>query len=109
MTEQTVQLDIPGVVSDLEAQELIKDAQNVTRDGDDVIFANFECGHDQEMRVVRSIYQGRVMYSIRRYYLDESTEQMLPGKGVTLRPEHIGDIIRGLQIMDVWCQLNRQD
>ena len=69
-----------------------------------IIFKKIVHTDDMETRVYKDIFKGRQILSIRRFYRDEETGEMCPGKGITLQEDYIDEIIEGLQIMLAWCE-----
>lgn len=75
------------------------------RCGDQVIFQEIECGHNQLLRVYRDIFKGRELLSIRKFWReDEDDPEWKPGKGVTFHDEQIEGLIEGLQGMQTWLR-----
>lgn len=68
-----------------------------------VIFNEWECSGHQTFRVIADTYKGRILCSVRKYWLDDN-EELQPGKGATIVYEDIDEIIKGLQKMKLWME-----
>ena len=68
-----------------------------------IIFSEWETSGHQTFRVVVDLYKGRVLSSIRKFWLDDNDE-LQPGKGATVGYEDIDEIIEGLKKMKVWME-----
>lgn len=99
-----MELILPDGMSPESAQKIIEAAlkkgqKPKPKEGEPVIFAQFESGNEGELRVYKDYYKGRELLSIRKFYLDRDSNELLPGKGVTFTYEDIEEIIGGLQKM----------
>lgn len=48
------------------------------------------------LQVRKRTYRGKAFCDIRAWYLDEQTNELKPGKGVTVRPEELRETIAAL-------------
>ena len=107
--KKTVSIELPPGVTAKDLEKLLskttKEAKESEHKGEGVIFKSLESG-DQELRVSQDWYKGRSLLSIRKWYTDKDSEELKPGKGVTINYEDIDLVIEGLQKMKEWCEEN---
>ena len=50
----------------------------------------------QSLRVLRSRFRGKDLIHVRTFFRDDEYSEWLPGRGVTLRPDEVGEVVAAL-------------
>ena len=103
-TNSPVQVTLPPGMTPEQFTKMMEKMTKTQPEGDDVVFKAIPETELQELRVVRSVYKGRELLALRRYWRKDSSEELQPGKGATFTYEEIDEIIEGLQKMKTWCE-----
>ena len=102
--KKIVSIDLPEGMSADDFQKALasltkKESKKEKKDQPSILFKVMECGPDQEIRVSRDFFKGRELLTIRKWYSENGTDELKPGKGVTFNYENIDDIVEGLFLM----------
>ena len=106
--KKTISINLPEGMTAEDFQKalasLAKKESKKRVENSSTLFKAMECGPDQEIRISRDFYKGKESLSIRKWYSDNGTGELKPGKGVTFDYENIDDIVEGLFLMKEYLE-----
>ena len=101
--KRTLEIELPeGITVEAFQKALkshLKSPRKPKKEDSSKVFKYIEAGPDQEIRISRDIYKGKEFLSIRKWYSENGTEGLKPGKGVTFTYESIDELMDGLMLM----------
>jgi hypothetical protein len=94
------EVTLPPGISKGQAQKLLKEQP--------VVFSEVEISYLKKLKVWKNFYKGRESYCVQQFYKeDETQEEWLFGKAITLPYEAIDTIIEGLTKMKEYIEGER--
>ena len=108
--KKTVSIDLPEGMTPGDFQKALasltkkESKKRERKENSSMLFKVTEYGPDQEIRVSRDFFKGKELLTIRKWYSENGTEGLKPGKGVTFNYENIDDIVEGLFLMKEYLE-----